>query len=204
MKKLIALLIILISCFSFAQVTFNPGIRAGANFSHFTNRESRSIYYWDYYGDDFYPVEDINMDFKTKTDFYIGLFGNIRFAKFYALQPEINYSRQGSKLNTNINNWDGQTLTASYIGVQLVNKFYFNKFNIHFGPTLDFLVETKNFDADNQIDLGVTAGLGYDINKNFGVEARVKKGFVPVYYIYENHSNVTFQAGVYYTFNMKK
>lgn len=200
MKKLISLLMIIISGLSFAQVTFNPGVRAGANFSHFSNNENFSSYYW---GDWYYP-ENVNMDFKTKTDFYLGLFGNIRFAKFYALQPEINYSRQGTKLETNVNNWNGQTLTASYVGIQIVNKFYFNKFNVHVGPTLDFLVEQKNFDAENEIDLGITAGLGFDITKNFGVEARVKKGFVPVYYFNGDHSNVTFQAGVYYTFNMKK
>ncbi|WP_326981252.1 outer membrane beta-barrel protein [Chryseobacterium sp. MYb264] len=200
MKKLSLLLVLLISGVSFAQVTFNPGIRAGANFSHFTNDENYS-YYW---GNNYYDTHTVNMNFKTKTDFYIGLFGNIRFAKFYALQPEINYSRQGTKMDTNINDWNGQTLTATYVGVQIVNKFYFNKFNIHFGPTLDFLVENKNFDAENEIDLGLTAGLGFDITKNFGVEARVKKGFIPVYYFNNNHSNVTFQAGVYYTFNMKK
>lgn len=201
MKKIISLLTVIISGLSFAQVIFNPGIRAGANFSYFTNQEDYAYYWAD---NSYYPEANVNMDFKTKTDFYIGLFGNIRFAKFYALQPEINYSRQGTKLETNVNNWDGRMLTASYVGVQLVNKFYFNKFNIHFGPTLEFLVEEKNFDADNEIDLGITAGLGFDITKNFGVEARVKKGFVPVYYFNANHSNIAFQAGVYYMFNMKK
>ncbi|WP_027387018.1 outer membrane beta-barrel protein [Chryseobacterium gregarium] len=201
MKKIISLLTIIISGLSFAQVTFNPGIRTGANFSHFTNQEDYAYYWAD---NSYYPEASVNMDFKTKTDFYIGLFGNIRFAKFYALQPEINYSRQGTKLETNVNNWDGRMLTASYVGIQLVNKFYFNKFNIHFGPTLEFLVEEKNFEADNEIDLGITAGLGFDITKNFGIEARVKKGFVPVYYFNANHSNITFQAGVYYMFNMKK
>jgi hypothetical protein len=115
-----------------------------------------------------------------------------------------NYSRQGAKFETNVNNWNGQTLSVSYLGLQLVNKFYFNKFNVLVGPTLEFVVDKKNFEPDNEIDLGITAGLGYDITKNFGVEARVKKGFVPVYSFYDNHTNVTFQAGVYYTFNMKK
>lgn len=204
MKKIFFLLTAIISGLSFAQVTFNPGIRAGANFSHFTNQNNQNYYYWDYDYNYYANGTTATMNFKTKTDFYIGLFGNIRFAKFYALQPEINYSRQGTTLDTNINNWDGQKLTASYVGVQLVNKFYFNKFNIHFGPTLDFLVEQKNFDAENEIDLGITAGLGFDITKNLGVEARVKKGFIPVYYFNGDHSNITFQAGLYYTFNMKK
>ncbi|MFY7814396.1 MAG: porin family protein [Chryseobacterium taeanense] len=200
MKKIISLFTLIISGLTLAQVTFNPGIRAGANFSHFTNKKQ-----WYSYMDFDYPNStEPNMDFKNKTDFYIGLFGNIRFAKFYALQPEINYSRQGTKLDTNINNWDGQTITASYIGFQIVNKFYFNKFNIHVGPTVDFLVEQKNLEATNEVDLGITAGIGVDITNNFGIEARVKKGFIPVYTFYNDHSNVTFQAGVYYTFNMKK
>lgn len=199
MKKTLFLLAFIVSGLSFAQVTFNPGIRAGANFSHFTNKDQ-----WYSYWDDYSYGNEAKMDFKTKTDFYLGLFGNIRFAKFYALQPEINYSRQGAKLDTNINNWNGQTITASYLVFQLVNKFYFNRFNVHFGPTLEFLVEQKNFDAENEIDLGITAGLGFDITDNFGIEARVKKGFIPVYSFNNDHSNVTFQAGVYYTFNMKK
>lgn len=199
MKKILFLLAFIVSGLSFAQVTFNPGIRAGANFSHFTNKDQ-----WYSYWDDYSYGNEAQMDFKTKTDFYLGLFGNIRFAKFYALQPEINYSRQGAKLDTNINNWNGQTITASYLVFQLVNKFYFNRFNVHFGPTLEFLVEQKNFDAENEIDLGITAGLGFDITDNFGIEARVKKGFIPVYSFNNDHSNVTFQAGVYYTFNMKK
>ncbi|AZA52419.1 porin family protein [Chryseobacterium sp. G0201] len=198
MKKTALLLFALFTTLSFAQVTFNPGIRAGANFSHFTNNENQTFYWPDY------QDANMNMDFKTKTDFYIGFLGNIRFAKFYALQPEINYSRQGAKFETNVNNLNGQTLSVSYLGLQLVNKFYFNKFNVLVGPTLEFVVDKKNFEPDNEIDLGITAGLGYDITKNFGVEARVKKGFVPVYSFYDNHTNVTFQAGVYYTFNMKK
>ncbi len=200
MKKITFLFIMMVSGLSLAQVTFNPGIRAGANFSHFTNKAQ----WYSYLDFDYSGNNDARMEFRNKTDVYLGLTGNIRFARFYALQPEINYSRQGAKLDTNINNWNGQTLTASYVSFQLVNKFYFNKFNIHFGPTLEFLVEQKNFDASNEVDLGITAGAGFDITEHFGVEARVKKGFVPVYSFYNDHSNITFQAGVYYTFTLKK
>lgn len=201
MKKTFFLLIALISGLSFAQVTFNPGIRAGANFSHFTNDVDQTYLYP---GDMYYPQSNANVKFKTKTDFYLGFTANVRFAKFYALQPEINYSRQGTRIESNVKNIGDKDVTLSYIGFQLVNKFYFNQFNLHVGPTLDFIVQKKNFHPDNEIDLGVTAGVGYDITKNFGVEARVKKGFIPIYSYYEDHSNVTFQAGVYYTFKMKK
>lgn len=200
MKKIYFLLLFSFGILSFAQVKFSPGIRAGVNFSHFSDSE-RYSYYNPY---DFQNGQNPYLDYQTKTDFYIGFIGNIRFAKFYALQPEINYSRQGAKINTNINNWNGKTLSVSYLSLQLVNKFYFNKFNIHAGPTLEFVVDKKNFDPENEIDLGITAGLGYDITKNFGVEARIKKGFVFVDSYNANHTNVVFQAGVYYTFTMKK
>lgn len=200
MKKILFLITALLSGFAFSQVVFTPGIRAGANFSHFSNSESFNYYYYEEFPNAAQPY----LDYKTKTDFYIGFLGNIRLAKFYALQPEINYSRQGAKIDTNVNNWDGKTLSVSYLGMQLINKFYFNKFNVHVGPTLEFVVEKKNFEPQNEIDLGITAGLGYDITPNFGIEARVKKGFIPVDSYNSNHWNVVFQTGLYYTFNMKK
>lgn len=200
MKKLIILSFVLMSALSFAQVTFSPGIRAGANFSHFSNTEQFNYYY----AEEFPNAAKPYLDYKTKTDFYIGFLGNIRFTKFYALQPEINYSRQGAKIDTNVNNWNGTKLSVSYLGFQLVNKFYFKQFNVHAGPTLEFVVDNKNFEPENKVDLGITAGAGYDITPNFGIEARIKKGFVPVDSYNTNHYNVVFQTGLYYTFNLKK
>ncbi|MEZ0130174.1 hypothetical protein AB9T88_10605 [Flavobacterium sp. LBUM151] len=57
-----------------AQVTFRPGIQAGINISKIT---------------------DSGLD--SKTDFYIGAFGALKLSKFYTLQPEITYSKQGGK-----------------------------------------------------------------------------------------------------------
>ena len=199
MKKFYILLLIFFSGLAFSQVTFKPGIRGGANFSHFSQGDN--LAYYSYYDGNSYQNGNSKYDFKTRTDFYVGIFGNIRFTKFYALQPEINYSRQGSKLNS-ASIYDRESFSISYLGAQIVNKFYFNKFNVLVGPTLEFVV-SKDFTPANEIDLGITAGAGYDITKNFGVEARVKKGFVQVINYDDNHSNVVFQAGVYYTFNMK-
>jgi hypothetical protein len=201
MKKFYFLLLLIITNFAFSQVSFKPGIRAGANLSHFsnTNYNFGSAYY---YGDGSFYSGNPTYDYKSKVDFYIGLLGNIRLTRFYALQPEINYSRQGSKVESNINDWNGQKLNVSYLGAQLINKFYFKDFNILVGPTLEFAVD-NDFDLENEIDLGITAGIGYDITKNIGVEARVKKGFVSATYFGDYSTNVVFQAGLYYTFDMK-
>jgi len=203
MKKLYFLALIFWAAFSSAQVTFSLGVRGGANFSHFTKGKGVQDYL--YYNEDTHSYEEVqaSYQFSNRTDFYIGFFGNVRLTKFYALQPEFNYSRQGAKVESSGRN-DRNEYKISYFGTQLINKFYFKNFNILVGPTIDIAVE-KDFDASYDFDLGITAGAGYDITKNFGVEARVKHGFLHTINNYQGkHANVVFQAGVYYTFNLKK
>lgn len=199
MKKIFFLLFALFTCLSFAQVTFNPGIRVGANISHISDGPAyESFYYNDNQG---YHYGANAYDIKSKVDFYIGFQANIRFAKFYALQPEIYYTRQGARFESQNPAVSSKTVTLSYVGGAVVNKFYFEKFNIHFGPTLELLTDHKNIDSPIGGDLGLLFGAGYDITKNIGVEARIKKGFV---HINNDNTNITFQTGVYYTFNLKK
>ena len=89
MKKTFYLFAILFGCITLsnAQVTFKPGFRAGLNISHFSKGDDS------YYNDGFTS----NRDFGSRTDFYVGFFGDLKLTKYYSLQPEINYSRQGSK-----------------------------------------------------------------------------------------------------------
>jgi hypothetical protein len=92
MKKKYFLLFALISGLSFAQVTFNPGIRLGANISHLTNGDNS---YW--YNDEqsYYQFGPEKLTLNQKLIF-ISAFRQYTFAKFYALQPEVYYSRQGA------------------------------------------------------------------------------------------------------------
>ncbi|NDP28437.1 MAG: porin family protein [Flavobacterium sp.] len=169
-----------------AQVTFRPGVRGGANFSHFTKGN-------DYYSDN---STSNNFNYGTHTDFYIGFYGALKLSKFYTLQPEFDYSAQGSGANT-------KELNVDYLSVELLNKFTFNdKFNIHFGPTLDFVV-SKDFNTEADADMAFVLGAGYNFTPNFGIETRVKKGIINVYYDDVNHTNVVFSLGVNYTFDVK-
>lgn len=203
MKKTIFAFLILICGFSSAQVTFNPGIRAGINFANFTKGNSGSFYIHE----DDNPEKVTNTSLKTITDFYIGLQGNIRFTQRYALQPEFNYSRQGTNLQYTTENGvlPEKRLHYHFIGLQLTNKVYIKNFNILAGPFLDLAVGENN----SGLDLGFTGGFGYDFSKNLGFEARIKKGFVSML-DYENssfifsNSNTVFQIGAYYTLRFKK
>lgn len=197
MKKLYFLALFAIGIFAQAQMTFNPGFKAGANFSHLTN--SPYTDYWNYYEDQIYYYGETDYNIKSRVDFYVGFQANLRFGKYYALQPEIYYTRQGAKLEPVSNDGTSKDVILSYIGGAAVNKLYMNKFNIHLGPTLEFLTESTNLEYTESIDLGVLLGVGYDFTPNFGAEARIKKGFVPVH----DGTNMTFQTGVYYTFKLK-
>ncbi len=203
MEKSLLFLTIVFGCvtLSQAQTTFNPGLRAGLNISHFS--KGNDAYYNDVL---FNSSVGNNRDFSSITDFYIGFFGDLNLTKYYSLQPEVNYSRQGSKLTSydpaSMTN-KSRNLEVSYLAVGVANKFKFNNFNVHLGPTIEFVVD-QNFDHDASVDLAFFLGLGYDFTSNFGIETRIKKGIVPVLdYSDGNHTNVVFSVGAFYKFDVK-
>lgn len=179
-----------------AQVTFKPGLRAGANFSHFTKG--------DYYYSNNNNNNNNNVDYDTHTDFYIGFYGALKLSRYYTLQPEINYSAQGSDYGSS--NFGSANFNVDYLQFGVLNKFTFNdQFNIHFGPTLDFVV-SKDFNTEADVDMAFVLGAGFNFTPNFGIEARVKKGIIPVFYSDDdnsNHTNVVFSLGATYTFDVK-
>jgi outer membrane protein with beta-barrel domain len=199
MKK--AVLAIVFALFAFAaseaQVTFKPGIRAGVNFSHFTQDDD--LFNID--EDDVDSEEEI--DFSAKTDFYIGFIGELKLTKYYTLQPEITYTRQGTKYDAGAG--DKDQIDLAYLSIGITNKFTFNKFNVHVGPTIDFMVEKSGIDdPDSDVDLAFVGGIGYNITNNLGIELRAKRGIVPVIdSSTTDHSNVVFSIGAYYTFDVK-
>ncbi len=183
-----------------AQVSFKPGVRGGLNFATLTQTES------DY-----------------KTDFYVGIFGELKLGRFYTMQPEIIYTNQGAS-NVMVGRYDynqGQTiterrdLTFTYISLSLVNKFNLpSGVNFHIGPTFDIEANT-NYYSNSGVDLAFVFGIGYNITNDLAIEARLKKGIVDVYYsdyyddyyyYYHNdyHTNFLFQLGLSYTFSLKE
>jgi len=200
MKKIFIIAMLAFFGMTQAQVTFKPGLRAGANFSHFTKGDNYNDYYYDNNGN--YVSSPNSVDFKSKTDFYLGFYGALHLTKYYTLQPEIDYSRQGSIFKGT--NGARETLEVSYLSIAIANKFTFSdKFNVHLGPTIDFVVD-NNFDTESEVDLAFFLGAGYNFTKNFGIEARIKKGIIPVHDSFDDyHTNVVFSIGGTYTFDLK-
>jgi hypothetical protein len=205
MKNFLIASFLLVAAVANAQVKFKPGFRAGVNFA---------------------KVTETNLDYRT--DFYAGAFAGIQFNKVYTLQPEIGISNQGSQgelsysqdlYNQDTGEYLGTTTVKQDINIKL-NYFTFtalNKFTIKdkvvfmVGPTFDFILN-HNERTESDVDLGVTAGVGYTTPFGLTIEARVKKGVADVIeydydddsYLFEDYNtNLVFQIGVSYAFDLK-
>lgn len=183
-----------------AQVSVSPGLRGGLNLSRLTNIDDNGL----------------------KSDFYVGGFVAIKFNKFFTLQPELTYSRQGSEGRYyDINdNYYSTKYELNYLSLDAVAKFHFNgsSFHILAGPSADF----KTSDNFNQygfdpidFDLSLVGGVGYTLPNGLTFEARIKQGLIDIYGydgIYDDNENgnydevilnQVFQIGISYTFNVK-
>ena len=175
MRKAIAILITVLG-FSAAnaQLTIKPGVRAGLNLSKFTNSDT-----------------------NFKPDFFVGGSVAIKFVKFYTLQPEITYSRQGAKVVQYYYPTDvtfdpiisgrrtEQKFSLDYLSVGIINKFTFKGFQVLVGPSFDFKVAddfVSNY-AESPVgfDLALVAGVGYQFSNGIGVDLRFKQGMMDIF-----------------------
>ncbi|WP_410879142.1 porin family protein [Myroides sp. DW712] len=180
-----------------AQKRFKPGLRGGMVVSTLTD-----------------------LDANYKTDYYVGTQFPIRLTRFYTLQPELSYIRLGAK-NTAIwqaraESWGNNTgvfeeadVNMSYLDFIMMNKIHWGKFNVHGGIGVAFLTEGNKY-TDYNFDMTCTAGFGYVLMKNIGVEARFRYGVMGLISLkkedsYELGSNsdikdLSVQLGLTYSF----
>lgn len=199
MKKitLIAIVLFIGIQSSQAQVKVNPGLRGGLNISTLTN------------------IDDNNF----KTDFYVGGLVDIKFNKYFSLQPEITYSRQGDEGREYFDNGSYRNVNyeLNYITFGAVAKFNFNGGGFHLlaGPSLDVKVGDNYINTNPEnYDLAFVGGVGYKLPNGLTFEARIKQGLVDIYgyngfdydddYYYNDVIlNQVFQIGISYTFKTK-
>lgn len=208
MKKIFLLVALFSVGNAFAQKPFKPGIKAGYTASTITG-----------YGADY------------RNNFYLGAYGLLKLSKVYNMQFELMYIRQGAdNLRTYTYRYNGNTLAnravnvpLDYLSLNFINKFNFDKFNLHIGPGLDVKMseekiptyaegsgvyyENNIYTINSDIDLTFNVGLGYNITDNLGVEARMRQGLIAPIYANSNnyssgssHLNRSFSFGLTYTF----
>ena len=192
MKKILLVLAFVgLTTTAFSQITVSPGFRGGISIAKITNTESNS-----------------------RSDFYIGGFAGIKFARFYTLQPELTYSRQGGKEIF----FNGDDLEIQYLNFGIANKFYpVPNTGLYFvlGPSLNFKL-SDNYDSFygddiEGFDFVLFGGMGYEFPFGLGFEARFNQGFVDLFgYEYDDddsldwdqlYLNSYFQIGATYKFD---
>lgn len=172
-----------------------PGIKSGGNNSNLSNTS-----------------------LENKNDFYIGALVDITLGDYYALQPEIVYSRQGGKSNST----EFGDVNIDYIALTAANKFFVgpNKgFHFIVGIGFDFNVGSNwtplfgsgddDFDI-SPIDLTISGGIGYEFGFGLILEARYKQGALSTDFLgsrdlFEEDGsqlNSVFQIGLAYKFKI--
>ncbi|WP_426483391.1 porin family protein [Flavobacterium sp. 2] len=182
-----------------AQVSVNPGIRGGLNLTSLTNIDNNSM----------------------KADYYIGGLVAIKFNKYFTLQPEITYSRQGAEgreYYNGSNAFQNAKYELNYVTLGAVAKFNFGGkgFHVLAGPSLD-LKTSDNFGRYGYDPIGTdfsfVGGIGYTLPNGLTFEARFKQGLIDIYgydgidyddYYYDQIIlNQVLQFGISYTFKVK-
>lgn len=215
MKKItLAILATALAISANAQKKFTFGIKGGLNVVTITNM-------------DFVVSENQLSWFQTenKSSFYAGAFAEWRFAKFFALSPELVYSGQGmsSTANIQLSNVDfvytESNVMLSYINLPVMAKLYpLRWLSIDLGPQAGLLVaaktrsvvstdvmgpsvtETTDSKGDfKNIDFSLGMGLTCNFSKHIFMQARYNLGLTEIPKGSDNdkgHKNSVIQFGM--------
>jgi hypothetical protein len=167
------------------------GVKAGANYSYFTNAD---------------------FDTEGLTGFHAGALVGYKFNDHFAVQEEFLYSTQGAKIKGGI--MDGEDIKLSYVTVPILLKYKTN-FGLYLeaGPQVGILVDedftSLGISSDTKfaekIDGGVAAGIGYQFQNGLGIGARYYLSLTDVTKIKTAGINSDFQnnnaqASLFYIF----
>ncbi len=191
------LLIIGLIIFTFttvnAQKGVDFGVKGGINFSNMTS--------------DYFAEND------SKTGFHIGLITEIPFGDKFSVQPEILYSRQGTKaklLTIGVSSIPSE-YNLDYIQIPVLAKIYIVKnLSLEVGPSFSFLVKDEevmnsvtNSNIGNNFEFSGVLGVSYKLTSGIFGSLRYVNGFTVALdreFYDEDAKNIGFQLGVGYMF----
>lgn len=125
---------------------------------------------------------------SERLGFHLGVFADIPISpNFMSLQPELGFSTQGTAYKPVS---DRQKLSMNYVNLIVPVAFKLSAFDLQVGPFVSFLVSKPNYtvytdnkivvDAFKKLDMGLTAGLVYNINEQLLVGLRYNQGFMDI------------------------
>ena len=153
---------------AYSQASIGLGIKGGLNFANLSVSQSAGENY------------------NNRTGYHFGAYALIKLGKI-GIQPELLFSKQGSKYSVNTSNFDAN---FDYINIPIMLKLYtVAGINIQVGPQIGFLssaqakqtvngvsstTDLKDFYKNNDISLAM--GLGWDLPFGLSIDARYNLG----------------------------
>ena len=148
---------------------------------------------------------DLTEGINPRLSGHLGVYLNFEFTDKFSIQPELLYSSQGFRYNTDlatiqsgvsVNNPDFTTaVQLNYLAVPLIVQFELsNRVDLELGPQFAFLLnqvsKVKNFDGtdeqieeervsiagDFQLDYGLAVGVAFNVNEAISISPRLYLG----------------------------
>lgn len=162
MKKIILCVVVI---FAFGYVNAQKtqfGLKAGVNFVTLTGDTDGA---------------------SSIVGFNVGGFAEIKISEKFSIQPELLYSTQGAKVNSEGTDVE---FNLSYLNIPVMAKYYVSpKFSFELGPQIGFLTSAKGKtmgvsvdikDFFKSTDFGLNFGAGYDFTNKFSAGVRYNLG----------------------------
>ncbi len=195
MKKisLFALMILMSSTALFAQHLPTWGIKGGVNLANW-NHARQSV--------------QENLDYRL--GWHIGLLSHNHISNKIAIQPELQFSTQGTEVELGDNDIEYRT---SYLNLPVMVQYMFdNGFRAEAGPYVGFLLGARDVSASGteieakadykKVDAGLGFGLNYLSYSGFGVGGRYNLGLANINDRNgDKVQNRVFQLSVFYMFD---
>lgn len=174
-SKFFLLLIYLLILIRPTQAQINVGLKAGINY---VNNELVN------------PPPDYVTPNSYRFGYHFGLFTNIKLADRFSLNPELAFSNKGSRYDLDptirIAN-----IHLNYLNLPILIEYeLLDKLSVEIGPELGYLLSAKaktKTDTqdikniwDNDIDIGLSAGLKYQLLDKWIIGIRYSHGFSSV------------------------
>ena len=147
-------------------------------------------------------------DASTRTSFHLGAVAEIGISDQFSVQPELLYSEQGAKDDSD----DDEVVRTNYLTLPIMAKYYLTDgLCIEAGPQIGFLLTAEVEDDGDTIDLkdntkntdiGLAFGLGYKLDSglNFGIRYFLGSDINDVEGDSDKISNRVFQISLGYFF----
>lgn len=198
-SKILSIILVCISTFTFAQSNMNLGIRAGVLSAGMRGDAVNNLS----------NLLDFSQGMVTpgnRTGFFAGAYSTIPVSEDLSVEPGLYYAQKGYELKGALNlkglNFLGinakAQLQSQYIDIPVLLKYNMGGLQLFAGPQVSYLLKSElrtsagllginvldtKMDATNQFnrwDAGITAGVGYNLSDNINIMASYDYGLTKV------------------------